>query len=72
MKPKWDLHIETRQGKCHWALRDPRQAPLVTEIASQYMLMLTVARRGSPQLTDKAALLTFPNRNRFHAGEDSH
>ena len=44
-KPKWDLRLETRRGKCNWALRKPMRAPLGTKIASQYMLVLTLPLR---------------------------
>jgi hypothetical protein len=40
-EPKWDLRVESRQGKCNWALREPRRRPLVTKIVSQCMLRLT-------------------------------
>jgi hypothetical protein len=32
---------------------------------------LTLTNLSSPSITDKAALLTFPNRNRFRSSEDS-
>jgi hypothetical protein len=34
-------------------------------------LRLTLAHLNSPNMADKAALLTFPNRNRFRESEDS-
>ena len=34
-------------------------------------LRLTLAHLNSPNIADKAALLTFPNRNRFRAGDYS-
>ena len=64
-------------------MRKPRRAPLDTKIASHMALPLSavahllptlaspLAHLSSPSIPDKAALLTFPNRNRFRASEDS-
>ena len=80
-EPKWDLRIDKESIKGPktnppWVLKYLLNATLpLSAVAHHYStashLRLTLTHLRLRSIADKAALLTFPDRNIFLAGEDS-